>query len=95
MAVVQRRGSAGFRPLTLFIAVDSKKLYSKLPADPFGRLCVYCCWCMWMTKITVCVTCQTLVYSGFGLSTFFVVFFGFVFFFGGGALVDAVKYFKY
>lgn len=42
MAAVQRRGSAGFRPLTLFIAVDYKKLNSlKLPADLFVRRSVY------------------------------------------------------
>lgn len=51
MAVVQRRGSAGFRPLTLFIAVDSKKLYSQsYPADLFVWLSVYWCWRMWMTE---------------------------------------------
>lgn len=29
LAVVQRKGSAGFRPLALFIAVDSKKFYTQ------------------------------------------------------------------
>lgn len=56
MADVQRRSPAGFRPLTLFIAVDSKNLYSRsYPADPFVWLSVYRRRRMWMTSMCFCV----------------------------------------
>lgn len=51
LAVVQRRGSAGFRPLTLLVAADSKNLYSqsyqrhRLCGVLFCFLFSCCCFC--------------------------------------------------